>query len=111
MKKIESKIEHWNRRWLSLGGRYVLLSFVLQSIPVYWLSLYKVTKCMLNSFRKLCFKSLWSTSRDSGAIPLVKWSNLAVSKKLGGWGFKNLHMFGQPLATEQLWRSLFDPGL
>jgi hypothetical protein len=42
IQKIEKRIGCWSFRWLSLGGRLVLAKAVLQSIPVYWLSLVKI---------------------------------------------------------------------
>jgi hypothetical protein len=37
--KFESRIRHWCNRWLSLGGRLVLIKAILESQPVYWLAL------------------------------------------------------------------------
>lgn len=36
---IESRINLWHHRWLSRAGRLVLIKSVLESIPVYWMSL------------------------------------------------------------------------
>ena len=47
LKKVESKIQHWTHRWLSLGGRLVLIKSVLESIHVYWLSLAYVLRVFL----------------------------------------------------------------
>ena len=89
----------------------MLLSSILQNIPVYWISLSKVPKCILDLIRKFCFSFFWSGPRASSDIPLVKWVNLITPKKMGGCGFKNMHMFDQALATKKLWRSLFYPRL
>jgi len=42
LQKVEKKIGHWTFRWLSLGGRMVLIKSVLQNMLVFWLSLAKV---------------------------------------------------------------------
>lgn len=39
LRKIEKRIIHWTNRFISLGGRYILVKTVLESIPVYWLAL------------------------------------------------------------------------
>jgi len=43
LQKIEKIIGHWSFRWISLGGRLVLIKFVLQNIPVYWCTLAKIS--------------------------------------------------------------------
>ena len=43
-KKIEGRIECWTYKFLSRGGRLVLLKAVLQSIPVYWATIAYITK-------------------------------------------------------------------
>jgi hypothetical protein len=54
---------------------------------------------------------LWTGNRDKGGINLVKWENIAKPKKYGGWGFKNILLFGKALAAKSLWRSLTVPSL
>jgi len=46
--KVEKRIGHWCNRWLSLGGRYILLKSVLESQPVYWMSLAAIPFSVLN---------------------------------------------------------------
>lgn len=44
-------------------------------------------------------------------FPLVKWKMMTKPKKLGGWGLKELFLFGHALASKSPWRFLFDNGL
>jgi hypothetical protein len=37
--KYEKRIGHWCNRWLSLGGRFILIKAVLESQPMYWMAL------------------------------------------------------------------------
>ena len=52
----------------------------------------------------MCFSFLWTASKQNDGIALVKWKTLAMPKKLGGWGIKNLDMFTKALAAKTLWR-------
>jgi hypothetical protein len=88
----------------------VLLKVVLKSIPVYGLSLAHVPKSILEKIRRRCFSFLWICKKKEG-IPLVSWKILAKPKKGGGWGLKNIHLFGQALTVKSLWRLLFNEGL
>jgi hypothetical protein len=46
--KMEKKIGLWCNKWLSLGGRFVLVKVVLESQPVYWMSLEIIPHSILN---------------------------------------------------------------
>eukprot|EP01018_Ginkgo_biloba_P004985 Gb_28741 [translate_table: standard] len=41
---------------------------------------------------------------EKEGIPLVKWQTMATPKSLGGWGLKNIHLFGRASAAKSVWR-------
>ena len=96
-KKIEGRIGCWTYKFLSRGGRMVLLKPVLQSILVYWATIAYIPKGILQKLRKKLFSFLWSANRHSEGVPLAKWQMLACPKDLGGWGIKNPFLFCQYL--------------
>jgi hypothetical protein len=110
-KKFEKRISNWSHRWLTLGGRVTLVKVVLESIPVYWLSVEKIPKGILNNIRKRMFSFLWTGKKLKEGLHLISWKKIAKPKKDGGWGIKNIFSFGKALATKNLWRCLMIPGL
>jgi hypothetical protein len=66
---------------------------------------------MLENIRKKFFSSLRRRKREKECIPLVKWKKFGKPKVVGGWGLKNIHLFGQVLATKSVWRLLQIVGL
>ena len=56
------------------------------------------------------FNFLWSSHKERRKFHLVRWENLARPKEFGGWGIKNIFLFGSALATKNLWRVLFTQG-
>ena len=60
--KFEKKISHWTNRFLSMGGRLVLICSVLSSMPVYWMALVPVPLSILDKLRKMIFSFLWGSS-------------------------------------------------
>jgi hypothetical protein len=54
---------------------------------------------------------LWSGIKEKEGLHLVKWNKIAKPKKEGGWGIKNIYLFGRALATKSLWRCLMVPSL
>ena len=53
MKRINSGLSAWSSRYLSLGGRLVLLKSVLSSLPVYALSFFKAPSSIVSSIESL----------------------------------------------------------
>jgi len=104
IERIENRIGMWCYRSLSLGGRLTLISSVIESMPVYWMTLHKIPKVILNHIRKLMASFLWSGNHSDKKYHLVKWSNIARPKSLGGWGLKDLETFGKALRMKSLWR-------
>jgi hypothetical protein len=111
IKKFEKRIDHWCNRWLSLGGRLVLIKAVLVSQPVYWMSMAVVPNSVLVKLRQLIFSFLWSGCSERKRLHLCNWDTIARPKKAGGWGVKNLAFFNKALAAKTLWRGLTKAGI
>ena len=111
IQKMEKRICHWTYRYLSLGGRLVLLNSVLSSIPVYWMSLAPLPAAVLRKLRRLMFSFLGGSSDIKKKFHLANWNDLSWPKKCGGWGIKNLYWFNLSLRLKNLWRILHSDGL
>ena len=68
---FEKKIHNWTYRYLSLGGRVVLIKVVLTGLAVYWFSLARCPKSILNALRKTIFSFLWGSSDGHHKAHLV----------------------------------------
>jgi len=84
---------------------------VLESIPVYWLSLFKVTKSILVGLRKRITSFIWSGCNSDHKIHLANWNLLTRPKVLGGWGLCNLELFSIALRMKSLWRGLLSQNI
>ena len=89
----------------------ILVNVVLETIFVYWLSMKKIPKSVLNSIGKRMFSFLWSGNFFIEGMHLASWKNLEKAKKTGGWGLKNMYSFGKALAAKIIWRCLMLSGL
>jgi hypothetical protein len=49
--RIVSRLSVWKNKYLSFGGRLILLKFVLSSLPVYFLSFFKAPTGIISSLR------------------------------------------------------------
>jgi hypothetical protein len=109
--KFERRIQHWCNRCLSMGGRYILIKAVLESLPVYWMALAHIPQSVLKKLRQLIFTFLWNGSKQSRGLHLCGWETLSKPKALGGWGLRNLHLSYLALSANTLWRILMVPGI
>jgi hypothetical protein len=110
-KKFEARIGNWSHMWLSLGGRVILEKYVLERIPVHWLSLSNIPNCTLNNIRRRMFNFMWKGKKIKEGVHLISWKKIAKPKKVGGCGIENIFTFGKALVTKILWRCLMVPGL
>jgi hypothetical protein len=109
--KFERGIQHWCNRCLSMGGRYILIKAVLESLSVYWMALAHIPQSVLKKLRQLIFTVLWNGSKQSRGLHLCGWETLSKPKALGGWGLRNLHLSYLALSANTLWRILMVPGI
>lgn len=73
----------------------MLVKYVFENLSVYWLSMVRITKSILGHIQIMIFNFLWSSNKDKKMMHLVSWKKLAQVKTYGGWGFKNIFLFGQ----------------
>jgi hypothetical protein len=109
--KFEKRIGHWCNRWLSLGGRFVLIKSILESQEVYWMALAAIPVTILNRIRQLIFTFLWSGGSEKKHLHLCSWDSIAKPKLVGGWGLRNIFLFNKSLASNTLWRVLTQDGI
>jgi hypothetical protein len=103
---FEKRINFWCTKWLSLGGRYILIKSVLESLPVYWMSLIKFPTKIITLLRKFIFNFLWNSHPGHFRFHLCNWTDLSKPRRNGGWGLMNLTLFNTALLANSFWRAV-----
>jgi hypothetical protein len=103
---FEKRINFWCNKWLSLGGRYILVKSVLESLPVYWMSLEKIPNKIIILLRRLIFNFLWNSHPGHFRFHLCNWADLSKPRRNGGWGLMNLSLFNTALLANSFWRAV-----
>lgn len=109
--RVEKRISDQNYKWLSLGDHLTLIKSVLESMPMYQMMLTKVPKGILHKIRQKVFSFLWIGKHIKENIHMASWESLSLPKLKGGWGLRNLVLFGKALYLKILWHGLFGVGL
>lgn len=103
--KIQNKLSSWKARLLSRAGRLTLIKSVLNSLPVYFMSLSKIPKLIALKIVKLQRRFLWGESSNGRmCVPSVSWSSIELPKELGGLGVGNILMKNLILLFKWWWR-------
>ncbi|XP_072076837.1 uncharacterized protein [Arachis hypogaea] len=84
--KAEEKLSLWKAKVLNKAGKLILIKSVLNSLPIYYLSLYKMPKAVANKLIVLQRSFMWCKEDGNYGIPLVKWELVQAPKKVGGLG-------------------------
>lgn len=104
IEKIESRLEGWKGRFISRGGRLLLMNSVLSSIPIYFMSAFLLPKWVLNKIDKIRRRFLWGHSDSRRGISLLNWYEVCLPKRNGGLGGANLQIRNWALLLRWWWR-------
>ncbi|GKB31530.1 RNA-directed DNA polymerase, eukaryota, reverse transcriptase zinc-binding domain protein, partial [Tanacetum coccineum] len=88
---------------LSYAGRLQLVASVLESIHVYWATVFLLPQIVIHEINSLLKGFLWNhEERDNGRAK-VAWNSLCKPKSQGGLGLKDLGIWNRALIIKYLW--------
>ncbi|XP_026450861.1 uncharacterized protein LOC113350986 [Papaver somniferum] len=85
------------------AGRTTMVKAVLNSIPTYKMSTFKMPKNLLRKLDTIQRRFWWGFKSNRGSN-LIAWQNMCLSKDLGGLAFIDLEMLNHALLTKLAWR-------
>ena len=91
VERIQNKLASWKAKILSRAGRLTLIKSVLNSLPVYFMSMFKMPKAIALKIVKIQRSFFWGGSiGEKMGCPRIKWSDIELPKDLGGLGVGNI---------------------
>nr|XP_016457134.1 PREDICTED: uncharacterized protein LOC107781021 [Nicotiana tabacum] len=111
MTKVLDKLQDWKGKMLSIGGRAVLISHVLQTMPIHLLASVNPPHYVINKLHKIFAQFFWSNTVGVSNRHWASWNNLCLPCEEGGVGFRSLHAVSTALFCKLWWNFRTKPSL
>ncbi|KAJ9678120.1 hypothetical protein PVL29_022881 [Vitis rotundifolia] len=104
IERISSRLDGWQKAYLSFGGRITLIQSCLTHMPCYFLSLFKIPASVAARIERMQRDFLWSRVGEGKRDHLVSWDVVCIPKAKGGLGLGRISLRNSALLGKWLWR-------
>ncbi|KAJ1688151.1 hypothetical protein LUZ63_019541 [Rhynchospora breviuscula] len=107
---FQRKLDSWQSKFLSLGGRLTLVKSVLTALPLHYMQVIKLPPWLIKHLDGIRRGFFWKgAGKCLGGHCLVNWAKCCLPKKCGGLGIMNLSIQNQALLMKWLWKLQKEP--
>ena len=90
LRKVRKRLEGWKRSFLSRRGRLSVIESIMSSMPIYYLSLFKIPRSVAKEIESLMRDFLREGFDGEVGDHLVAWKQVCLPKIYGGLGVGDL---------------------
>lgn len=85
---------------MSIVGRIVLINSILATIPIYFMSVFRLPQWLVQDIEKIRRDFLWHGAQQQCKIHLANWDMVTLPKKMGGLGIIGIRNFNRALLAK-----------
>lgn len=105
IQKIRNRLTGWASKLLSIAGRVVLINSVITTMPIYYMSVFRMPKWVLQEIDQIRRTFLWQgVTQGQRKIHQAEWSLICRPKRLGGLGILEIENFNFALMAKWYWQ-------
>ncbi|GKA81906.1 sodium/hydrogen exchanger 6 [Tanacetum coccineum] len=101
IEKLESHVNDWRNKFLSLAGRLQLMRSVLSSM--YWASVFILPARIISELEQLMRGFLWCQGEMKKGKAKVAWEAVCLPQREGGLGIRRIKDFDIALMATHIW--------
>ncbi|KAJ1690987.1 hypothetical protein LUZ63_015142 [Rhynchospora breviuscula] len=102
---VQRRLDRWQSRFLSFGGRLTLVKSVLTAMPIHYMQTILLPAWLIKHLEGMRRKFFWKDKdKCLRGHCLVNWSKCCMLKKNRGLGIISLLLQNQALLTKWLWK-------